>query len=247
MPRRPDAKKKIILRQAEELFARFGLHGVSIRDIAQAAHCLPALVLYHFKSKERLYESVFESRSASLHAVRERLLDSLLQGADRPEARDVLRVLAGPWLALRKMPGGVSYARLVAREVSDPSEAERGIIKKILDPTARRTLQALVRAVPELGPSEVHWVYHYFVAALLVMMANTGRIQRLSGANCKLGDANVEEIVEFFGAALESMVKARSSKGAARSAARATRATGGGLAGRPVPVRVGSARATRRA
>jgi AcrR family transcriptional regulator len=247
MPRRPDAKKKVILRQAEELFARFGLHGVSIRDIAQAANCLPALVLYHFKSKERLYESVFESRTESLHAVRERLLDSLLEGPDRPRVRDVLRVLAGPWLALRNVPGGVSYARLVAREVGDPSEAERGIIKKILDPTARRTLKALVRAVPELTPSEVHWVYHYFVAALLVMMANTGRIQRLSGANCKLGDANVDEIVEFFGAALESKAGARGSKRAMRSGVPAPRESEGGLGRRPSAARVEAAKAARRA
>lgn len=207
-PRASD-KRSAILLQAEELFANFGLHGVSIRDIARAASVPPALVLYYFVSKERLYQEVFESRARELNALREQALQPLLEERARPRVEDVLHALARPWFDVRKVRGGVSYARLIAREVSDPDEASRGIIAKTLDPIAKRFFKALAKAMPEARASDVHWAGHYFIAALLMMMANTGRIQRLSGRHCGTGRSNEEQIVGFFAAALRGQQAAK--------------------------------------
>ena len=113
----------------------------------------------------------------------------------RPEIEEVLHALARPWFDIRKVRGGVSYARLIAREVSDPDEASRGIIAKTMDPIAKLFLQALMRAMPHADPSDVHWAGHYFIASLMMMMANTGRIQRLSGKYCKAGRSSEQQIV----------------------------------------------------
>ncbi len=205
-PRREDRKIAILLR-AEELFANFGYHGVSIRDIALAAAVPPALVLYHFQSKELLYQSVFEHRAKTLNEVREARIAPLLARNAKPEVREVLDALVRPWIELRYAPGGISYARLIAREVSDPSEESRGIISKTLDPIARRFLQVLIGAVPELRATQVHWAYHFLIASLVWLMANTGRIQRLSGARCAVDNPEVvvREIVEFFATALHGL------------------------------------------
>jgi AcrR family transcriptional regulator len=136
-------RKGAILSHAEELFANFGLHGVSIRDIAEAAAVPPALVLYHFSTKDNLYQEVFESRARDFNSSRERALRALAEGPGQPEIEEVLHAMAKPWFDVRRMRGGVSYARLIAREVSDPDEGSRGIIAKTLDPIAKHFFGAL--------------------------------------------------------------------------------------------------------
>jgi AcrR family transcriptional regulator len=202
MSARSQDKRSAILSMAEELFANFGFYGVSIRDIAEAAGVPPALVLYHFSTKDNLYQQVFESRAHDLNTEREKVLRPLVEGPRRPEIEEVLHAFARPWFDVRKVRGGVSYARLIAREVSDPDEASRGIIGKTMDPLAKRFLQALMRAAPDADPKDVSWAGHYFIASLLMMMANTGRIQRLSGKYCKAGRESEQQIVNFFAAAL---------------------------------------------
>jgi AcrR family transcriptional regulator len=219
MSARSQDKRSGILAHAEELFANFGLHGVSIRDIADAAGVPPALVLYHFSTKDNLYQQVFESRARDLNILRERALRGLLEGPGRPEIEEVLHALARPWFDIRKVRGGVSYARLIAREVSDPDEASRGIIAKTMDPIAGLFLRALVRAIPNADPSEVHWAGHYFIAALMMMMANTGRIQRLSGKYCKADRSSEQRFVDLFAAGLRNAGATKRGKAASNRAA----------------------------
>ena len=202
MTARSQDKRRTILSRAEELFANFGFYGVSIRDIAEAAGVPPALVLYHFSTKDNLYQQVFESRARDLNTEREKVLRPLAEGPRRPEIEEVLHAFARPWFDVRKVRGGVSYARLIAREVSDPDEASRGLIGRTMDPLAKLFLQALTRAASDADPSRVHWTGQYFIASLLMMMANTGRIQRLSGKYCRAGKESEQQMVNFFAAAL---------------------------------------------
>ena len=207
---KPRDAKGVILRSAEELFANGGLHGTSIRDIAIDADVPPALVLYHFKSKDELYQEIFRYRAKALGEVREKRLSLLLRKTARPDLREVLDAMVRPWIELRYEPGGVAYARLIAREVSDPGEASRGIIGKTLDPIASRFLQVLVDAAPELPEAKVHWAYHFLIAALVWIMANTGRIGRLSGGRCEVDDPEtvIRETVDFFASGIQGLLPA---------------------------------------
>ncbi len=54
-----DTKIKIMA-YANELFARSGFDGVSVRDIAQAADVNVASINYHFKNKLNLFHNIFE-------------------------------------------------------------------------------------------------------------------------------------------------------------------------------------------
>lgn len=202
----PD-RKLAILRSAEELFANHGFHGTSIRDIAIAAKVPPALVHYHFNTKDQLYHEIFRYRSKALGEVREQRLQALVRAKGKPQLREVLDAMIRPLIELQKEPGGVAFARLIAREVSDPSEASRGIIAKTLDPIARQFLRHLVDAVPELPEHKVHWAYHFLIASLIWIMANTGRIQRLSRGRCYVGDPEtvIRETIDFFASGIESL------------------------------------------
>jgi len=67
--------KEQIVRAAEQLFAEHGLDGVSLRQISTAAGSANnTAVQYHFGSKERLVQAIFEFRLPDLHERRRILI-----------------------------------------------------------------------------------------------------------------------------------------------------------------------------
>src|SRR6201996_2245022 len=56
-----------ILDAAEQLFAEFGYHGVTLKDVAARIGVSSTLLHYHFKGKESVYEAVW-ARKAPLSA-----------------------------------------------------------------------------------------------------------------------------------------------------------------------------------
>lgn len=77
-----DTKTKI-LAVANELFARQGFDGVSIRDIAQEADVNVASINYHFKNKLNLLHSIFEYNYRWMESGVEKL--SQEEGITTPE------------------------------------------------------------------------------------------------------------------------------------------------------------------
>ena len=203
--RNGERTRERILDAAEHLFSAHGIDGVSMRDIAARGRATLALANYHFGSKDGLYRAVFERRIAPVSAQRRAALAKVLAREHGPPAIGaVLDALARPWVELRDSPGGLAYTRLVAREASDPAEGERGIVGALLDPVARDFLAAMKVALPGLSRQRVNWAYHFFIGALLLILANPQRVKRLSGAACAVesDSAVVSEIVQFFSDAL---------------------------------------------
>src|ERR1700748_1787599 len=54
-----------ILDAAEYLFSKNGLHGVSLRDVAQQVGIHTTLIHYYFADKQNLFESVFARRASA--------------------------------------------------------------------------------------------------------------------------------------------------------------------------------------
>lgn len=53
-----------ILEAAKEVFMKYGLYGARMQDIADTARINKALLHYYFRSKEKLFDSVFEKALA---------------------------------------------------------------------------------------------------------------------------------------------------------------------------------------
>ncbi|MGP0089566.1 MAG: TetR/AcrR family transcriptional regulator [Xanthobacteraceae bacterium] len=206
MTKKSDRTKDRILGAAERLFSEHGYDGVSMRQIGAAAKAQIALISYYFGTKERLYRAVFKRR---LDPVSRQRLDALHQVLTRtaPPAtiEDVLDALARPWVELRDSPEGRNYTRLIAREVNDPRERHRGIVEEMLDPIAREFIAAMERVLPDHSLADVHWAYHFFIGALLLVMVNPERTRRLSGSFFDLDGRKdvVGEIVRFVARALQ--------------------------------------------
>ncbi|GFO66160.1 TetR/AcrR family transcriptional regulator [Geomonas paludis] len=69
---------KKLLDVATQLFSERGLHGVSIRELSQAAGASISMISYHFGGKEGLYSAVLQRQFAcfaEIHEIRERVSD----------------------------------------------------------------------------------------------------------------------------------------------------------------------------
>lgn len=73
---RADQRRAAILERSKGLFARKGMHGVSVNEIAAACEVSPAMLYQHFRSKEALYEQVV----SDLACAREDYVDAVLSG-----------------------------------------------------------------------------------------------------------------------------------------------------------------------
>lgn len=183
--RNAGATRSRILESAELEFAEHGFDGVSVRQIALRAEVPVALINYHFGSKEGLYRAIFEMRLPMI--IDERI--SGLRLADMETDLDrklelVIKAVLVPNLHMRSAERNSSYARILAREVSDPKAAERGIIQEFFDPIAYRVIEALKKALPDHRIEELHWGYQIMLGAMVFIMSDTGRISRLSGGLC---------------------------------------------------------------
>lgn len=73
--RRPNAQNKnmdsrtAILKAARQVFARRGVDGTSVRDVAEIAKVNSAMIYYHFKDKNGLYRAVLQYSFEVLDAI----------------------------------------------------------------------------------------------------------------------------------------------------------------------------------
>lgn len=86
------AVKEHVVEVAHELFARRGIDGVSLSEIATAAGTSKANVVHHFGTKDGLY-------AACLAQIRDRLLDVVAEAERHDDHADGVRVELERWAA----------------------------------------------------------------------------------------------------------------------------------------------------
>jgi len=180
-----------IVAASEELFARLGFEGVSLRNIAQQSGVPVGLVSYHFGGKLGVYRAIFESRVPAIVEQRQAGL-ALAELEKSPDRRLelILKALLLPMLKLRSTEGRQCFGIILAREVSDPSSSERGIIQQLLDPVANAFIEQLRVTMPERSEAEIHWAYQTVIGTMVYVMADVGRIRRLSAGQADPDDVD---------------------------------------------------------
>jgi AcrR family transcriptional regulator len=175
----PGGRRAAILQAAERLFAQYGYHGVTIRQIAEQAGVPLALVGYYFGPKHDLFHAIFEQWR---HIIDERLA-LLRQACDGAAGSSRLRAIVAafvePVLQLRASAEAEAYALLVARELAYRTpEAER-VLSAFFDPMAHAFIDALHRACPGSTRRQAAWAYQFALGALIHHISDH-RVQRLS-------------------------------------------------------------------
>jgi AcrR family transcriptional regulator len=201
--------KERILDAAEQLFARHGFYGVSLREITQAARVDVALVGYHFGGKRELFTAVFERRAAPLNRERLELLEAVRRAAlpGAPSLEAIVNAFTQPLLerAARGGAGWKSYFALIAYVDNSPEFGP--MMTRHFDPLVGRFIAVLREALPRCPPREIYWGYQFLTGALTLTFAGNGRIDELSGGLCRAADLDSvhERLAPYVAAGLRAL------------------------------------------
>ena len=191
-PLKPKAQRREetttrILDAAERLFARDGLHGVTLRAVAAEAGVDTALVHYYFEDKARLFTSTFGRRAEVVNRMRLESLDRYeAEHGEAMTVRGVLDAFLRPLFLLLNEgdPAWLNYAALVA-QVNNTPVWGGDTMHQHFDPVIHRFIGLLRRISPETPERQLFWFYHLLSGALTLSLAQTGRIDVLSDGLCK--------------------------------------------------------------
>jgi AcrR family transcriptional regulator len=197
-----------ILDAAEYLFSKHGLHGVTLRDVAQRVGVHTTLLHYYFDDKQRLFEAVFARRAGVTSGRRMEALERYeAEAGDKPTVEGALHAFLDTDLDLY-FEGGeawMNYAAFCARVSNTPEGAE--LMDVHFDPVVLKLVSILKRALPNYSEEDIFWGYHFVTGALMNTLARTGRIDRLSGGLCRSDDfpAVKARIAKFMAAGFTSL------------------------------------------
>ena len=178
-----------ILDAAEHLFARSGLHGVTLRDVALRVGIHTTLLNYYFKDKMDLYETVFARRAGVTSSRRMAALEAYEQEvAGKPTVEGALHAFLDTDLDLY-FEGGelwMNWAAFCARV--SPTPEGTALMDNHFDPVVLKLVGILKKALPTYSDEDIFWGYHFVTGALMNTLAQTGRIDRLSSGLCSSTD-----------------------------------------------------------
>jgi AcrR family transcriptional regulator len=199
---------ELILDAAECLFSRHGLHGVTLRDVAQRVGVHTTLLHYYFDDKRSLFEAVFARRAGVTSGRRIAALDRYAAAAgDKPTVEGALRAFLDTDLDLyfEGGEGWMNYAAFGAQVSNTPEGAE--LMDVHFDPVVLKLISILKRALPDTPEEDIFWGYHFVTGSLMNTLARTGRIDRLSGGLCHSDDfpAIKERMARFMAAGFHAI------------------------------------------
>ena len=197
-----------ILKAASEVFAKKGYRNTTIAEICRRAGCNVAAVNYHFGSKDALYVVVW--RNAFEEALRAYPPDGGLP-PDAP-AEHCLRALIHSNLHRILDAGRLGHAgRILVREMSDPSDAIRGVLRDVIQPLRGRTRRIIKRLLGsratdrEVGFCEMSIIHQCLAMDFRRGKLPPGVIKGGSKPTPELIDALVEHITCFSLAGIKAV------------------------------------------
>ncbi|MCX7303152.1 MAG: TetR/AcrR family transcriptional regulator [Hyphomicrobiales bacterium] len=179
-----------ILDSAEFLFSRHGLYGVTLKDVAKQVGVHHTLINYYFEDKKALFDSVFARRAVVTNERRMRMLEEYEKASgEKPTVEGALRAFLDTDLDLYTEggEGWRNYAALGAQVANTP-EWGAEMMDRHFDPVVLRLIGLLKKALPDCAEEEIFWGYHFVTGALMLTLARTGRIDKLSGGLCRSED-----------------------------------------------------------
>lgn len=215
-------KTEQILDAAEYLFSKHGLYGVTLKDVAKEVGVHHTLLNYYFEDKKKLFDAVFARRAVVTSERRMNALDEYEASAKgKPTVEGALRAFLDTDLDLyiEGGEGWKNYAALGAQVANTP-EWGASLMDEHFDPVVLRLIELLKQALPQSTEEDIFWGYHFVTGALMLTLARTGRIDKLSGGLCRSDDfvAVKERMAAFMAAGFIAVCNER--KQAARPKAK---------------------------
>jgi len=179
-----------ILDEAEYLFSKHGFHGVTLKSVAKRVGVHHTLLNYYFDDKQTLFNRVFGRRAAVTSELRMKALDEYDEATGgKPTVEGALRAFLDTDLDLY-IQGGTSWKNYgaLASQVANTPEWGAKLMDDHFDPVVLKLIELLKKALPHCSEEDIFWGYHFVSGALLLTLARTGRIDKLSGGLCESED-----------------------------------------------------------
>ncbi|HEX4922901.1 MAG TPA: TetR/AcrR family transcriptional regulator [Bdellovibrionales bacterium] len=123
-----DPTRDVLIKAGRKLFAKHGLDGVTVRDIAQEAGVNVAAVSYHFEGKEGLYRAVIEEFAKEKQGEIRDQIGAAPKNAD--EYRFVFRMMVAKFLAdVMQTP---EVCRIMMKEIDAGLPIAKDIFEKTM-------------------------------------------------------------------------------------------------------------------
>lgn len=169
-PQKPSTKE-LLIEAAEWLFAQHGIDGISLREIAVAAgQANKNVVQYHFKDKAGLIVAILTDRAKRADLLRLERLQNL-NPKDPLYARELLKVLWLPLMAIRGSDGSHTFCRFLLQLLLQPHSARHPLVRfdsaRIGD--ERVKLSGLLGAVQQFGMLYTHLPKAVMVRRMLTL------------------------------------------------------------------------------
>jgi len=153
---------------------------------------------------KKLFDAVFARRAVITSERRMRLLDEYdTETGGKPSVEGALRVFLDSDLDLY-IEGGEGWRNYGAlgAQVANTPEWGAEMMDQHFDPVVLRLIGLLRKALPDCAEEDIFWGYHFVSGALMLTLAQTGRLDKLSDGLCKSNDyAAVKERMATFMAA----------------------------------------------
>lgn len=176
-----------ILDAAEQLFAEFGYHGVTLRDIAAAVGVGPTLIHYHFAGKEAVFDAVWARRAPISAAGRIKAMEEYSKkAAGKITVEGALNAWLDHDLILVAESGtGWKAFGMVASQANGAAGWGADKMNEHFNPVALALIDLLRIAMPKCDERSLFWGYHFLQGAIMNNFAQTGRLDTLSGGKCR--------------------------------------------------------------
>ena len=208
------ATSERILDSAEELFARHGIHGVTMREIAELANVDTALLHYYFESKRGVFDAVFARRADVLNCARLLEMDRYESEAGGDvTVEGIVAAYLRPMFSLNRQ-GGQGWRNFCAFCTQLGSTELAEIFARKFDPILRRFLGLLQRALPEADKADLFWGYHLFSGSLMIVNAANASIESFSDGLCRSDDFDAIEprLVSYSAEGFRAVCQGRKSE-----------------------------------
>ena len=223
-----------ILDAAEQLFAEFGYHGVTLKDVAARVGVSSALIHYHFNGKESIYEAVW-ARKAPI-SVRNRL-EAMRRYAEEVGDNVTVEGALGAWIEadlkvqIEDRQQWEAFGKIAAQANSASGWGAQKM-NKYFNPVVLPLIELLKKALPDCDEETLFWGYHFVSGAMTHNMARTGRLDELSDGRCSSDDfvAISRHMARFMAAGFRTICEsAATSKGrsTAKSSPQRSKKSGG--------------------
>lgn len=182
---------------------------MTFKDVAQRVGVHHSLLNYYFDDKQKLLDEVFARRAVVTSSRRMASLEAYDAAAgDGPTVEGALRAFLDvdldldiegddPWRNFGMLMAVVANTPVWGADLMDVH----------FDPVVLRLIGILKKALPGSSEEDLFWGYHFVSGALLLTLARTGRIDKLSGGLCRSDDftAVKERMASFMAAGLREV------------------------------------------